>query len=509
MGARKLAAVFLLSLALLLPIGFCAWNQTLVVNVSDQNGLPISGASVKIIYQKANGITGNDGLTEGYTGDDGIYLANITNTVPAGLESRKITLNASISQWAGEQKEMEAGDDGEVITVQFTAPIALEKITIIVLQPDGKEAPGASIYITGSPIKRTADSSGRAAVYIASGSEMTGFASYKNEGDYFSSANAITGADGGKEILVRLASQAGDGGKKANKTMVSIKFISIDNTPVSGEKILFYADGIEVPSYTNALGIATISVSETGKLRATIRKNDYDYAFSFNITADGIAKEETAVLSPLLKIEYFESKQDGIDCYLLSAKVSDPRTNRPISIKIIPIQNGTSLGELPVSLDDNGLYSARVCAGASVLVRATASNIYETVEKTISLIYIPPTPPPVQANTTTENGTQGNGTQLPQPVTPPSATDGLGAAIIAVVLLIIVFGGAVMVLGKKNPETAGGVTKYFAHTWGVLLGSTVRPIIEYLHSWFRKKEPPPMASFGQQPPPTGPMMPPA
>ena len=509
MGARKLAAVFLLSLALLLPVGFCAWNQTLVVNVSDQNGLPIPGASVKIVYQKANGITGDDGLMEGYTNDSGVYAANVTNTVPVGLESRKIVLNVSTSHWPGEQRVLEASSAGEAIEVQFTASVALEKITIIVLQPNGKEAPGASIYITGSPIKRTADSSGRAVIYLPEGSEITGFASYQSEGDYFSSASATTGADGGKEILVRLPSQAGGGGAKANKTAVSVKFISIDSKPISGEKIVFYAGGVETPSYTNALGIATVSVSENGELRAAIRKNDYDYSFSFNITADGIAKEETAALSPLLKIEYFESKPDGADCYLLSAKVSDPRTNRPISIKIVPLQNGSALGELPVSLDENGLYSARVCAGASVLVRATASNIYETVEKTISLIYIPPTPPPVQANTTTENGTQGNGTQLPQPVTPPSATDGLGAAIIAVVLLIIVFGGAVMVLGKKNPETAGGVTKYFAHTWGVLLGSTVRPIIEYLHSWFRKKEPPPMASFGQQPPPTGPMMPPA
>jgi len=498
MGARKLAAVFLLSLALLLPIGFCAWNQTLVVNVTDQNGLPISGASVKIIYQKANGITSDDGLTEGYTGDSGIYLANLTNTVPEGLESRKIVLNVSASQWAGEQKEVEAGG-GAAIDVQFTAQVALEKVTIIVLQPDGKEAPGASIYITGSPTKRTADSAGRAVVYIAAGSEITGFASYKSEGDYFSSASATTGADGGKEILVRLASQAGGGGTKANKTAVSVKFISIDNSPVSGEKILFYADGIETPSYTNALGIATVSVSETGELRAAIRKNDYDYIFLFNITADGIAKEETAVLSPLLKIDYFESRPDGIDCYQLSAKVSDPRTSRPISIKIIPIQNGTEMGELPVTLDDNGLYTVRVCAGADATVKAVASNAYEIVEKTISLVYTPPPPPPpVQANATPV----GNGTQLPQPVAPSSPTEGLGVVAIAIVLLVIVFGAAVAVLGKKSPESTGGLAKYFAHTWGMLLGSTVRPIIEYLHSIFRKKEPPP--PFGQ-----GSMMPPA
>ena len=493
MGARKLAAVFLLSIALLLPTGFCAWNQTVVVNVSDLNGLPLSGASILATYQKANGITGDDGLAEGYTGDDGIYTVNISNTVPAGMENRKIALNTSFGGWTGEQKTVEASADGSAIVVSFVAPVTLEKVTIIVLQPDGKAAAGATVYITGSPIKRTADSSGRAVVYMPEGGELSGFASYQSEGDYFTSASATTGADGGKEILVRLPVQTGTGAA-ANKTAVSVKFISINNAPAAGEKVMFYADGVEVPSYTNALGIATVSVSGNGELRALLHMNDYDYGFSFNITADGSAKEETAVLAPLLKIEYFESKPDGPDCYILSAKVSDPRTSRPISIKIFPLQNGTPLSELPVSLDENGLYTVRVCAGANALVKAVASNAYETVEKTITLAYTPP-PPPVQANAT------GNGTLLPiaQTVTPTSPIEGVGAAIIAIVLLIIVFGGAVMVLGKKSPDSAGGTLKYFTHTWGTLMGSTVRPIIEYLHSLIKKKEPPRGSIFYQPP----------
>ena len=493
LGGRWLICICFL--AVLMQAGFCEWSQALVVSVSDQNGLPVSGAAIQVTYQMANGITGDDGLAEGYTNDSGVYSVNISNTVPAGLESRKITLNASIGGWAGGQKVVEASSTGAAIGVSFVAPITLEKTTIIVLQPDGKAASGASVYITGSPIKRTADASGRAVVYMPEGSELTGFASYQSEGDYFSSASATTGADGGREILVRLPSQAGTGGAKANKTAVSVKFISIGNTPVSGEKVVFYADGIEVPSYTNTLGIATVSVSEDGELRALLHMNDYDYAFSFNITADGVAKEETAVLSPLLKIEYFESRPDGPDCYLLSAKVSDPRTSRPISMKIFPLQNGTELGEFPVSLDENGLYTVRVCAGANALVKAVASNAYETVEKTISLTYTPPPPPPVQANTT------GNGTLLPigQTVTPTSPIEGVGAVVIAIMLLVIVFGAAVMLLGKKSPESAGGMTKYFAHTYAVLLGSTVRPIIEYLHSLIKKKEPPRGSVFYQPP----------
>jgi len=499
MGAPKLAAVFLLSLAFLLPLGACAWNQTLAVNVTDQNGTPVSGAAIKIIYQKANGVTGNDGLEEGYTNDSGIYLANLSNSVPGSLESRKIIVNVSAGQWAGEQREVEASNESEAIEVQFVAPITLERITIVVLQSDGKEAPNASIYITGSPIKRIADSSGRAAIYVAEGSEITGFAAYRSDGDYFSSASAITGEDGGKEIVVRLPSQAGGAGT-ANKTTVSVRFTNQDNTPISGERIVFLAGGIEVPSYTNALGVAAVSVSQDGELNATLHKNDYDYHFSFNVTADGVAKEEAAVLPPLLKIDYFESKPDGPDCYMLSAKVSDPRTNRPISIKIVPLMNDTELGELPVSLDENGLYTARVCAGANALVKATAFNAYERAEKTIALIYVPPPLPPEQPNATQGNGTLPN---LPQPVTPTSPNEGLAAIVLGIMLLAIISVAAVVVLGRKSTDAAGGPVKYFIHTWGILMASTVRPIIEYLHSIFRKKEPPP-PTFGQ-----GSMMPPA
>ena len=138
-GAQKIAVVFLLSIALLLQAGFCAWNQTLTINVSNQNGMPVSDASIRITYQKANGITGNDGLLEGYTDDSGIYSANISDTVPAGLENRRITVAANASNWTGGEKVIWASSTGDAIGVQFVAPILLEKATIIVLRPDGAE----------------------------------------------------------------------------------------------------------------------------------------------------------------------------------------------------------------------------------------------------------------------------------------------------------------------------------------------------------------------------------
>jgi hypothetical protein len=95
---------------------------------------------------------------------------------------------------------------------------------------------------------------------------------------------------------------------------------------------------------------------------------------------------------------------------------------------------------------------------------------------------------------------------LPKPVVEPSPIEGLGAVLVGIVILALVFGAAVIVLGRTNPQAAGGAVKYLARTWDMLAGSTVRPIVEYLRSIFRKKEPPPVASFGQQPP-SGPMMP--
>jgi len=521
--AKKIVVAAFLILALILHVGFCAWNQTLAVNVSNQNGVPVSGASVKIIYQKINGITGNDGMLEGYTDDAGIYSANISNTVPVELESKKITVNVNTSQWAGEEKEVEANNAGVAITVRFVAPILLEKVAIIVLQPDGNEAPGASIYITDDPITRIADSTGRIIIYVAEGRYITGFASYQSEGNYFSSANATIGVDGGKEILVRLPAPPSEVEEKANRTNVSVRFIAMNNTPISGEKIVFYADGIEVPSYTDDAGIATIDVYETWELCAMLHKNDYDYFFSFNITADGIAKEEAAILFPLLKLEYFGSKPDGPGCYRLSAKVSDPRTNRQLSIKFIPLQEGSTLGELPISLDENNFYFARVCTDPDVLIRAVASNTYETVEETISLTHSPPLPPPLaQTNAirkcmllpfpqenVTANGTMPPTNETPSPakvnatnpplppppVAPPSPKDEPNPVIVGIVILVVVM-GAVVIVRSKNPNFVEIVVNYFTHLTGNALGTAMRPILEYLRSIFRKNDPP-SSSFGR------------
>ena len=616
-GAQKIAIVFLLSLALLLQTGFCAWNQTLVINVSNQNGMPVSDASIKITYQKANGITGSDGTLKGYTDDTGIYSANISNTVPADLEDRKIIVTVNTSQWDGEERVVWANSTEDVTRIQFVAPVLLEKLTIIVLTPDGNEAPGASIYITDSPNTRTADLAGKTVIYMETGKEITGFASYQSNGEYFSSANSTLGIDGEKAILVRLPAQASE--KNVNKTAISVRFISIDNKPVSNENVVFYADGNEVPARTDEMGIATVNVSETWEMCAKLRQNDYDYLFSFNITADGTAKEEIAVLYKLLKLENFESKPDGNGCYLLSAKVTDPRTGHPLSIKFIPLQNGSTLGELPVLLDDNCFYSARICAEASAKVMAIAANTYETVEKTISLsdpqliqtnttmncmqtpvlqantsamrcMQMPvrqeppvqPTnataenstqSPPVQpANATTANATQpppvqptnattANATQPPPPPNepPPAQDEGPNAMIIVAVLLVVVFGVFVIVMGKKNSDLAeklsksdptektnktdssggkagsseganrsdfaGGVSNSaqiasadktdssveaggagsllgvfgsFSHTIGNVIGTVLRPMIEYLHSIFKNKEPPPSSSFGRR-----------
>jgi len=502
--SRRIALAALMFLALAASIGFCSYTQALSISVADQNGLPVSGASIRIAYQKANGITGNDGLIEGKTGEDGKYAATVANTVPKELEDPQIRVTASAYDWKGETKTVDGGSGNGTTEVPFVAPFALGKLTIIVLQANGRPARGASIYITGSDVKRTADSSGKAVVYLPQGSELSGFASYGSEGDYFSSSAAISAGDGGRELVVKFPS-TGAGGSAPGSSMLTIKFISADGTALAGEKVTFTYDGTDISAYTDAGGMASIDVDKSGEVFASVKKNDYAYSFSFNVTADGSPQNGTAVLAPLLKIDYFESKPEGQGCYMLSAKASDPRLNKPISIRMVQVKNdSTPAGEVRVALGESGMYTGTVCTTPDMSVKVIASNAYETVEKTIALaqasVQEPPRPVNVQPNAT-------GPVVLPKPIVETSPVEGLGAILVGIVILALIFCAAALVLGRQNPQAAGGVAKYFAHTWNVLGGSTVRPIVEYLRSLIRKKEPPQMPTFGQQPP-AGPMMPP-
>ena len=502
MAAKKIALASVIFLALILQAGFCAWNQALIVSVADQNGVPVAGAGVKITYQKANGITGNDGLAEGKTGEDGSYSVTIANTVPAGMEDRRIKVTASAYDWQGEAKTVQAEDGSEAKTVQFTAPFTLGKMTLVVLQPNGMPAPGASIYITGSEMKRTADALGKAVIYLPEGSVLSGFASYENDGDYFSTSAATTADDGSRELVVKFPGK-GTGAAASGGTMLTVKFISTDGTALSGEKVVFSHGGADVSAYTDAGGRVSIDVGMDREILASVKKNDYNYLFAFNVTADGSPKNETAMLAPLLKIDYFESVSDGSGCYRLSAKASDPRLNKPISVKMALVANGSEpASEIRTALDENGMYTGRVCAGQGISVKVVASNSYETAEKTISLSPAGMPEPPPQVNVPPP----APPTVLPKPVE-TSPVEGLGAILVGIVMLVLIFGAAALMLGRQNPQAAGGMARYFTHTWGMMAESTVRPIVEYLRSIFRKKEPPPITSFGQQPP-SGPMMPP-
>jgi hypothetical protein len=497
--AKKLALATILFLALMLQAGFCNWGQELEVSVADQGGAPVAGANVKIVYQKANGITGNDGLAEGTTNDYGKYATAIANTVPEGMEDLKIKITASAYDWKGETKTVQAGST-DAGAVSFVAPFTLGKLTLVVLQANGKPARGASVYITGSEVKRAADSSGKAVIYLPEGSDLTGFASYESEGDYFSTADATVASDGSRELVVKFPN-VGTGPAAPGSTMLTVKFTTTDNKSLSGEKIVFSYGGTEVSAYTDAGGKASIDVDKDGEVVASVRKNDYNYSFSFNVTADGNPKSETAVLAPLLKIDYFESTSEGAGCYRLSAKASDPRLNKPISIRMMQVKNdSTPAGEIRVALDENNMHTGRVCAGPEMSVKVIASNAYETVERVIPLSQVASPEPPKPANASQpQNSTPP--VILPKPVVETSPIEGLGAIFVGIVMLVLIFGAAIIALGRTNPQAAGGMTKYFTHTWGMLAGSTVRPIVEYLRSLIRKKEPP-QSSFGQ-----GPMMP--
>ena len=153
------------------------------------------------------------------------------------------------------------------------------------------------------------------------------------------------------------------------------------------------------------------------------------------------------------------------------------------------------------------MYSARVCAGPDALVRVVVSNSYDTVEKTIAVTYAGEKERPQPGTAPTANAT--GQPLLPQPNRQTSPSEGLEVVMVLVAILVTVLGAAAIILGRSNPEASGGVMKYFTHTYGILLGSTVRPIVEYLRSILRRREPPVQPPMFQSPPPQGPMMPPA
>ena len=491
---ERIAFASLIFLALIIQPGFCSWSQSLIVSVADQNGLPVPGAGVKITYQKANGITGNDGIVDGKTGEDGNCIATITNTVPKEMEDTRIRVTANAYGWQGETQAITGENNSGTKAVSFVAPFKLKNITVTVLHANGTPAAGASIYMAGSEMRTAADPSGKAVIRLPEGANASGFASYGNEGAYFTSSAA---ADDGRGELVVKFPGIGTGAAASSSTTLSVKFISTGNTSLAGEKIVFSYDGTDVSAYADAGGRASIDVNRNCTVIASVKKNDYNYSFEFSVIADGSPKNETAVLAPLLKIDYFESAPDGPGCYKLSAKASDPRLNKPISVRMAQVKNdGTPAGEIRLALGENGTYAGRACAGQGMSAKVIASNAYETVEKTIPLSQAgaqePPASEPQPPNATAP-------AILPKPVADAPPFEGLGAIFAGIAILAMIFGAAVIALGRANPQATGGMAKYLTHAWGILAGSAVRPIVEYLRSLIRKREPPPISSFGQQP----------
>ncbi|MFA6213840.1 MAG: hypothetical protein WC717_01020 [Candidatus Micrarchaeia archaeon] len=148
-------------------------------------------------------------------------------------------------------------------------------------------------------------------------------------------------------------------------------------------------------------------------------------------------------------------------------------------------------------MDENGVYAGRVCVREDALVRVVASNAYETTEKAFSLaasVKPPPQPEP--------------GEPEPQPVAPePSVPaqparavtleETLGTLAAAAVMVALVAGIGIVFLGRHNPQAAGGMLKAAGQMQELFMRSIARPILEYLRSVFKKKEPP-QQTFGQQ-----------
>jgi hypothetical protein len=471
---KKMAAAFLILLAFILQPGFCAWTQDLGIGVSDADGKPIADARIWITYQKDDPAS-YDGLLEGRTSSDGIFTATIANSVPLEFENRNITVEASTGGYSFDAQIFEAG--GGPRTVMFVAKMQLEKYSIMVLQAGGAPSQGAIVQVGGSTATLITGADGRAEVYLPAGTSANGVATF---GEYVGLFDTAAAGEG-NEIVVQLGKKP-DG--QSEKTLLSVAFFSENNAPIGGEKAALDCDGSELAAYTDANGVAIFEISKSCEARAAISRNGYNYSFSFNATADGIPKRITFGTYQLLKIDAFESrlKEDG--CHFLFAQVSDPRKNRPITVKIVRVVNGVE-SELPVTPEENGAYTAILCAAPGTIVKAYASNIYEAAEKTLEIEQAPPPKPPEP-----EAEPQKNTTAPPDDfkIKKVSADVEIEVVLVGIVLILCLLAVIALILNRKDSQ----LSKYFTESWGVLLGSILRPIIVYLRS-LRKKEPPQQA----------------
>ena len=478
MSFSKPAAAFLF-LMLLISSCFANWAQNVVVKVSDSQGNPAEGVDVSITYQSSSALA-NDKIT-GRTGPDGIFSTLLSNTLAPAYESRAFEARASSYYWNGESKKANASDTGTT-TFAFIVPQKLVPFIVSVYNSGKEPMQGALIFLNEQRTRRFTDRNGTALFYVPGGIPFTGFMTNANKTEYFSSSDSKeTNGTMRLDITIPL-SQILQTGEKAElgKTFLEARFMGLDNSPLANQKVALSYNGMTSSFFTDSDGKYTLILDKNGTVDFTVSKNDYPYRFAYNVTVvkneSKKAKEEYAIF-PLLNITSFEKTEEGKGCYWLSAGVSDPRTNLPLTVemsKTIWLANSDTpvTSSLPVSVDDDGMYVTDVmCISSNVEFKVIASNKYEKAEEAIRVISSQPKPevvpdipvPNLSANLSNSTNVTNTGPDIKG-----------DEALLSIFVLFVVLGAAAIFMMRKQMldyllnTGARSVIKYVRETARIL-----------------------------------------
>lgn len=472
---RKNAAAAFVLLALA-QLCFSAWNQTLILNITDANGAPAPNVDIRIIYQRSDQGSGSDGVIVTQSGMDGSYAVRLTNTVQPPQHIRTIQVEASTYYWDGARQSIEADVNG-TRQLNFTVPYALERITFAVKDLDGSPVPGARVSIYGTSIARGTAQDGTAKIVLPEGLQFTGFATYGSVSRIFSSEQEEgEGENRSIEVRLPLRLQENPAGSPPMPNLFNARLVDAKGL-VAGQLVELSIGGRNYSAYSDQMGVAAIVIGNaTGEANARVKRNEYEYRFSYRVVNG--TRNETLALYPLLRIGPLGWEKPSINCYILSANVSDPRVGlqlQVVAIKSRKFGNLTLNETLPLEMDDEGLFSAKMCIDSDVQVKARATNKYDAAESAaLDLTYQKYIPPPVRPL---------NYSGLPPPA-PPSPKPPENLFLWVVVLVLVgTIGGAAFIARKR-----------FGHQPVRLMLGYLRLILKIMRG--RRRGPPPISPFG-------------
>ena len=469
----KIASAFvLLALA---QLCFCDWNETLNLNITDLNGAPAPNVDIRIIYQKSDQGSGSDGVIAAQSGMDGCYSVRLTNTVQPPQHIRTIQVEVSTYYWEGRRQTIDADVNG-TRQLNFTVPYALERITFAVKDLDGSPVPGAGVSIYGTSIATSTAQDGTAKITVPESLQFTGFATYGSISSIFSSEQEEGEEENHSiEVLLPLRLRENAAGLPPEPNSFNARLVDAKGGPVAGQLVELSIGGGNYSAYSDSKGVAAILIGNaTGEANASVKRNEYEYHFSYQ-GVNG-TRNETVVLYPLLRISSFEWEKPSLNCYLLSANVSDPRVGLQLQVAAIKSRkfgNFTLNETLPLGMDEEGLFSIRMCIDSDVQVKAMAMNKYDSAESVaLNLAYQKYTPPPPP---------MVNRSALPSPAQPKSPEN----LFLWVVVLVLVgaIGGAAFIARKR-----------FGHQPVRLMLEYLRLILKTIRG--KRRGPPPISPFG-------------